>query len=192
MFSRSILLPAVEYVWFDKKIKSAEEDSMDTPFRGSEKFGSDSPSRGGPGGGNGNFSTFGESAKNNASPGRPQMRGTRGTMLFDHQDLPPVARSTSPRKNQLTSATALNFAESDLPPMVQQKKRVKREKNSDMGNDILEGFIMTAGLDQQVYLWNLSGRCVGQFGAYGWEIGNESSWFKGKGQPRQPALPVII
>lgn len=174
----SFPLSAVEYVWFDKKVKPAEEDALDTPFRGSEKYGSDSPSRRAQGGAN--FGNFGESTKNSVSSNRPQMRGTRGTMLFDHQDLPPVARSSSPRKNQLTSAAAVIFAESDLPPMMQQKKRVKREKNSDMGNDILEGFIMTAGLDQQVYLWNLSGRCVGQFGAYGWEIGNESSWFKGK------------
>jgi hypothetical protein len=161
---------------------SAEEEALDTPFRSSEKNGSDSPTRRAQDEANfGNFGNFGESAKNSASSSRPQMRGTRGTMLFDHQDLPPFARSTSPRKKkQLISADAVSFADSDLPPMVQQKKRVKREKNSDMGNDILEGFIMTAGLDQQVYLWSLSGRCVGQFGAYGWEIGNESSWFKGE------------
>ena len=54
----------------------------------------------------------------------------------------------------------------------------RREKKSDMGQEILEGFIMSAGLDQRVLLWNAKGQCVGEFGSFGWDINNESTWFK--------------
>lgn len=45
-----------------------------------------------------------------------------------------------------------------------------------MGNDVLEGYILTAGLDQKVYLWNLAGKCVGEFGSFGWDINDERTW----------------
>jgi hypothetical protein len=73
---------------------------------------------------------------------------------------------------------AMSDSNDNLANLKQPTKRTKRLKNSDMGNDILEGFILSAGLDQRVLLWNLQGKCVGEFGAYGWEIDCEATWFK--------------
>jgi len=56
--------------------------------------------------------------------------------------------------------------------------RVKRQKQSDMGQSVLDGFILSAGLDQRVFLWSLSGRCVGQFGCNDWDINSDATWFK--------------
>lgn len=139
------------------------------------------------------------------SPLKSPMRGVRGTALLDLLDEGVGMGGASPRaisaprapqprtpgtpgtflRRRLQVAEAEEeaegaaVAEEELGPLKQQTARVKREKNSDMGNDILEGYLMSAGLDQRVYLWNLSGKCVGMFGAYGWEIDNEASWFKG-------------
>lgn len=90
----------------------------------------------------------------------------RGTNLVDH---------TTPTTN-----TDNHNDSNPLPPLQPQTIRTKRIKHSDMGGNLHEGFIMSAGLDQRVFLWNLAGKCVGLFGAYGWDIGNESTWFKGK------------
>ena len=90
----------------------------------------------------------------------------RGTNLVDH---------TTP-----TTSTNHHLDTNPLPPLQPQTIRTKRMKHSDMGGNLHEGFIMSAGLDQRVFLWNLTGKCVGLFGAYGWDIGNESTWFKGK------------
>lgn len=58
--------------------------------------------------------------------------------------------------------------------------RAKRDKASDMGQDILEGYVLTAGLDQKVYLWAIHsahvGKCVGVFGTYAWDINSELTW----------------
>lgn len=56
----------------------------------------------------------------------------------------------------------------------------KREKHSDMGQDILEGYVLSAGVDQKVYLWSVhgAGRCVGEFGSYGWDINSEATWYR--------------
>lgn len=89
----------------------------------------------------------------------------QSTTMKDHLDVPRASFHNAKSGNNLD--------------LWQQSKRIKREKNSDMGMDILEGFIMSAGLDQKVYLWNLSGRCVGEFGTYGWDINNEATWYKG-------------
>ncbi len=57
--------------------------------------------------------------------------------------------------------------------------RSRREKHSDMGQDILEGYIVSAGVDQKVFLWSVqSGRCVGEFGSFGWDINNEATWYR--------------
>lgn len=56
--------------------------------------------------------------------------------------------------------------------------RVKRQKQSDMGQSVLDGFILSAGLDQRVLLWSLTGRCVGQFGCHDWDINSDATWFK--------------
>jgi hypothetical protein len=58
-------------------------------------------------------------------------------------------------------------------------RRVKREKKSDMGGELLEGYVLSAGLDQRVLLWDLYGKLVGEFGSYGWDIKNAATWFKG-------------
>jgi hypothetical protein len=54
--------------------------------------------------------------------------------------------------------------------------RTKRTKLSDMGQQVLEGFILTAGLDQHIYLWTTSGDCVGEFGTFGWDINDSATW----------------
>jgi len=54
--------------------------------------------------------------------------------------------------------------------------RVKRQKQSDMGQSVLDGFVLSAGLDQRVFLWNLTGRCVGQFGCHDWDINIDTTW----------------
>jgi hypothetical protein len=45
-----------------------------------------------------------------------------------------------------------------------------------MGHDVLEGYLLSAGLDQKVYLWNIHGKCVGEFGSFGWDINDERTW----------------
>jgi hypothetical protein len=54
--------------------------------------------------------------------------------------------------------------------------RLKRQKQSDMGQSVLDGFILSAGLDQRVFLWSLTGRCVGQFGCHDWDINIDATW----------------
>mmetsp|Transcript_11932 Transcript_11932/g.26555 ORF Transcript_11932/g.26555 Transcript_11932/m.26555 type:complete len:187 (-) Transcript_11932:20-580(-) len=45
-----------------------------------------------------------------------------------------------------------------------------------MGEQVLDGYILSAGLDQRVYLWSLTGKCVGEFGSFGWDINNPRTW----------------
>jgi len=58
------------------------------------------------------------------------------------------------------------------------------------GKDIVDGFVVTSGLDQNVYLWTIYGKYVGRFGAYGWDISIETTWHpppiihSGDGMPR--------
>lgn len=55
----------------------------------------------------------------------------------------------------------------------------RRERRSDMGQGILEGYVMSAGVDQKVYLWSArDGRCVGEFGSFGWDVTDASTWYR--------------
>jgi hypothetical protein len=195
----ALIVNAVEYIWFDKKVKSAEEstaEEMDDYMSGLDLGGGGSPGKRsssivkfGPGTG-----TAGSSNRTRSPPKSPS-RASRGAVLLDHLDGPLVGSSravSAPQAPQPHTPAAMRradslsapvdgarYAASALAPLKQHAARVKREKQSDMGNDILEGYIMSAGLDQRVFLWSLGGKCVGMFGAYGWEIDNEASWFKG-------------
>jgi hypothetical protein len=193
----ALIVNTVEYIWFDKKVKSAEEstaEEMDDYMSGLDLGGAGSPGKRsssivkfGPG-------TAGSSNRTRSPPKSPS-RAARGAVLLDHLDGPLVGSSravSAPQAPQPHTPAAMRRADSlsasvdgascaasALAPLKQHAARVKREKQSDMGNDILEGYIMSAGLDQRVFLWSLGGKCVGMFGAYGWEIDNEASWFKG-------------
>ncbi len=46
------------------------------------------------------------------------------------------------------------------------------------GEDQVEGFLLTCGLDQEIILWTIHGRFVGSFGGFGWDINNVKSWVK--------------
>jgi hypothetical protein len=78
-----------------------------------------------------------------------------------------------------------NFNNSFNPPATAAEKakptsmamtRERREKQSDMGTDVLDGYVVSAGLDQKVFLWTLTGKCVGEFGGYSWDMNREASW----------------
>jgi hypothetical protein len=190
----------VEYVWFDKKANRRTEESADATnsAESTDSTYTASPSKASSSV-KFSLSVSVESGKHTSagrmgarSPPKSPAPGARGTVLLDHLDplASPRRALSAPRAPQPRTpagATSAGYHQHDsdhaenapLAPLKQQAARVKREKNSDMGNDILEGYIMTAGLDQKVFLWNLSGKCVGMFGAYGWEIDNEASWFKG-------------
>ncbi len=69
------------------------------------------------------------------------------------------------------------------------------------GEDHVEGFLLTCGLDQEIILWTIYGRYVGSFGGFGWDINNVKSWVKeakvdfghekakSSHMPSAPALP---
>lgn len=197
------LVHPVEYIWFDKKARPTEESAasaLDSFLTSPDGSPGKRGVRFGPG-------TGGEVGREAAlSPPKSAARTLRGAALMDHLDSSaPVGgvravsapRAPQPRTPAGLSSSLLGTTSHDGPaqspqspgwdlsatalaPLKQHTARAKRERNSDMGNDILEGYVMTAGLDQRVYLWSLAGKCVGMFGAYGWEIDNEASWFKGK------------
>ena len=104
-----------------------------------------------------------------------KVKAQRGMSMKDHFDNVSSARTAL--QNLSTSDSHEALAKLQL-----QAQRPKRMKNSDMGNDILEGFILSSGLDQRVLLWNLQGKCVGEFGSYGWEIDSEATWYKGQNE----------
>lgn len=73
-----------------------------------------------------------------------------------------------------------------------QQGRNKRRRNGDMGSDVLEGYVLTAGLDQRVFLWNLQGKCVGEFGTFGWDINNERTWSEANKDSKRLAIKSTI
>lgn len=86
---------------------------------------------------------------------------------FDYENNSPDAKSSSnmgKNQNEFSSSNGILSG------------RKKRSRLSDMGQEILEGYIMTAGLDQRIFLWTIYGKCVGEFGTFGWDINNESTW----------------
>lgn len=183
---------AVDYVWFDPTAFLVTESQVST----SEKHngnnndknnarGLGSPSR--------RVTVFSSSAKHsgpaadNASQRLDSSTGQSDSSKDNYFSKPKTPRGTTMKDqfDTVSSARAAlaNLSASDshetLAKLKQQTKRLKRLKNSDMGNDILDGFILSAGLDQRVLLWNLHGKCVGEFGTYGWDIGSEATWYKG-------------
>lgn len=53
----------------------------------------------------------------------------------------------------------------------------KENKLGDMmGHILLEGFVVTAGLDQRVFLWDIRGKSIGEFGVQVWDLNNELTW----------------
>jgi hypothetical protein len=68
--------------------------------------------------------------------------------------------------------------------------RMKRERQFDAGQDVLEGFVLSAGLDQRVYLWTLQGKCIGEFGTFSWNINNEHTWVATKQANARILLPT--
>lgn len=54
--------------------------------------------------------------------------------------------------------------------------REVRERRGDVGRQVLEGYVLSAGIDQKVMLWTLTGQCVGEFGTYGWDINAPDTW----------------
>ncbi len=141
----------------------------------------------GPGSPSRRVSMFSSSAKHNAQAinnaegfgaedsSSAKLKAQRGVSMKDHFDNVSSARMAL--QNLSTSDSHEALAKLQL-----QAQRPKRMKNSDMGNDILEGFILSAGMDQRVLLWNLQGKCVGEFGSYGWEIDSEATWYKGQNE----------
>lgn len=47
-----------------------------------------------------------------------------------------------------------------------------------MSHGYLDGYVLSSGLDQKVFLWEISGKCIGEFGMFGWDISNQATWIK--------------
>lgn len=73
----------------------------------------------------------------------------------------------------------------DLATQIFHTNIINKTKNQNPESEdpfeaagVLEGYVVTAGLDQKIYLWNINSRCVGEFGSSGWDINDETTWKK--------------
>lgn len=105
----------------------------------------------------------------NASPyNLPNNRTNSGNTSYEQSLLSPIKRLATAESNSNTNAA------SNSSTIATGRK--KRHRLSDMGQEILEGYIVSAGLEQRIFLWTLYGKCVGEFGTFGWDINNETTW----------------
>eukprot|EP01038_Epipyxis_sp_PR26KG_P010466 gene10466-14060_t len=71
---------------------------------------------------------------------------------------------------------ALSIPNRHTMAIVDQHQHHQQPSSLANGSNKELGFVLSAGLDQRVLLWTTQGRCVGEFGSYGWDINDESTW----------------
>ena len=103
---------------------------------------------------------------------------------YEQSLLSPVSRQ-QPQNNSNNGNTSSN----NNNPIHGRKHRIRQ---SDMGQEILEGYVVTAGLDQRIFMWTIYGKCVGEFGTFGWDINNENTWNLRKYNPYDAAATAAI
>jgi hypothetical protein len=151
----------VEYIWFDY-------EGDQSPV-GGQPYGNSSPTN----------------MRHNSvmSPGDPDSfdkiklwhknknNSNNSTVTYEQSLLHPLKRNQDPDANNNNPGEQFPSSSASAAPA-----RKKRVRQSDMGQEILEGYLVTAGLDQRIFMWNIYGKCVGEFGTFGWDINNESTW----------------
>lgn len=154
---------AVDYVWFDYESNKAENADADNASEGiGPAFSPSSPPPL-------------SSRPAMLSPGRQKAPAmfSSGTYSSPH----PAGGPSSPMgPNAVVAATTKPPLAAPLTSATPGTGRDRRQRQFDMGTAVQEGYVLTAGLDQRVCLWTMQGKCVGEFGTYGWDINNEETW----------------
>ena len=88
------------------------------------------------------------------------------------------------------------YANSSSPRVGANQSNSKRKKlfvrELQLGVTAEDGFVLSAGLDQDIMLWTMDGDCVGRFGSEVWDINDARTWGERSFEPEPTPNTVVM
>lgn len=96
-------------------------------------------------------------------------------LAYEYERDPNAVVEINPATGDADMASESFLDSNSAPSSRRRRAKVVRvedddEDDDDDGDDGDDGFVVTAGLDQQVFFWTARGGFVGKFGPFIWEV----------------------